>query len=243
MVQKYLAMVAILGAIALASIGMVTTGINQVKADGFGSFGPGGWHCDWQYNSNGYKVCESYNQKPTVQSIDWHCIWQKDSNGYDVCISAIQQPTVQSTGYYTHVGSHLVFVDGSCPCGNGKGFWTCANCDSYTQQPTIKQTSINCDKNDDGSWTCAPEASTQSAQPTVQRVDCVSCENGCGCYGSSAINQPTITQVDNGYCGQRGFSWENCGFEQQSQPTLQGVALVTNFQPDNCFWSYPVQCN
>ena len=79
------------------------------------------------------------------------------------------------------------------PCGNGKGFWT--NCDSYTQQPTIKQTSINCDKNDDGSWTCAPEASTQSAQPTVQRVDCVSCENGCGCYGSSAINQPTITQV------------------------------------------------
>ena len=77
MVQKYLAMVAILGAIALASIGMITTGINQVKADGFGSFGPGGWHCDWQYNSNGYKVCESYNQKPTVQSIDWHCIWQK----------------------------------------------------------------------------------------------------------------------------------------------------------------------
>jgi hypothetical protein len=59
---------------------------------------------------------------------------QKDSNGYDVCISAMQQPTIQSTGYYTHVGSHLVFVDGSCPCGNGKGFWTCANCDSYTQQ-------------------------------------------------------------------------------------------------------------
>jgi hypothetical protein len=279
MVQKYLAMVAVLGAIALTSIGMVTTGINQVKADGFGSFGPGGWHCDWQYNSNGYKVCESYNQKPTVQSIDWHCIWQKDSNGYDVCISAIQQPTVQSTGYYTHVGSHLVFVDGSCPCGNGKGFWTCANCDSYTQQPTIKQTSINCDKNYDGSWTCAPEASTQSAQPTVQRVDCVSCENGCGCYGSSAINQPAISRVEwgsicgsggcfngnhicsdgdscnsaytqhptfqqvdnsNGDCGQRGFSWENCGYEQPQQPTIQGVAFV---QPVNCFWSYPVQCN
>ena len=40
------------------------------------------------------------------------------------------------------VASH-VQADGTgvCPCGNGKGFWTCANCDSYTEQPQVKQTS------------------------------------------------------------------------------------------------------
>jgi hypothetical protein len=158
MVQKHLAMVAILGAIAGLGIGMVTTG--QVKA-------------------------------MSVQSIDWHCIWQKDSNGYDVCIS-YNQP----------------------------------------QQPTFKQASINCNKNDDGSWTCAPEAFTQSAQPTFKQVDCVSCENGCGCYGSSAINQPAISKVEWGsICGSGGCfngnhicsDGDSCNSAYTQHPTFQQV--------------------
>jgi hypothetical protein len=74
MVQKYLAMVAILGAIAaLGSIGMVTTG--QVKA----------FERTCHYWSNGDSQCEwgpyfAYTQHPTVQQV-------VDANGHIVNMS------------------------------------------------------------------------------------------------------------------------------------------------------------
>ena len=42
-------------------------------------------------------------------------------------------------GYYTHVGSHIVFVDSSnCPCGDAPGQgYACNNCNSFSQQPEI----------------------------------------------------------------------------------------------------------
>lgn len=73
-----------------------------------------------------------------------------------------------------------------------------------------------------------------------------------------------------GDCGQRGYSWEFCGYHQPSQPTLTPVSEYSchwwsdgfshcgpggyayNQQPtisqtaffrDNCFWSFPVQCS
>ena len=44
-------------------------------------------------------------------------------------------------------GNHMAKADsGGCPCGNGQGFWTCKNCDSFTQQPQIQQVALteNC---------------------------------------------------------------------------------------------------
>lgn len=97
----------------------ITPTIKYVDDGGFGTFGPGGWHCDWQWDSGGHKVCESYTQHPTVQQVSF-CGWNPDS----------------------------------------------PQCNSVVMHPTIKQ------------------------------VECQSCENGCGCYGSSAITQPTVTNVD-----------------------------------------------
>ncbi|MGB6590942.1 MAG: hypothetical protein WBE68_05485 [Candidatus Nitrosopolaris sp.] len=34
----------------------------------------------------------------------------------------------------------------------------------------------------------------------------------------------TIHGVSNGYCGQRGFSWEWCGFHQPQQSQLQAIS-------------------
>jgi hypothetical protein len=68
------------------------------------------------------------------------------------------------------------------------------------------------------------------------------CENG-PFFGYTQPHQATIHQVDNGYCGQRGFSWENCGYEG-GQPQIQQAAFFPNgVDTNNCFWSYPVQCN
>jgi hypothetical protein len=59
---------------------------------------------------------------------------------------------------------------------------------------------------------------------------------------------PTVHQVDSNWAckGDPDNGPYNCqkiwpyNGGQQEQPTLQAVALV---QQDNCFWSYPVQCN
>ena len=79
---------------------------------------------------------------------------------------------------------------GVCPCGNGKGFWTCANCDSFTEQPQVQQTAKECHYYNDGSVYCHWEPFFGYHQPTT------------------------------------------------GQPHTQQVF----FRPDNCFWSYPVQC-
>jgi hypothetical protein len=51
-------------------------------------------------------------------------------------------------GYYTHVGSHIVFVDsGNCPCGDAPGQgYACNNCNSFTQQPHVQMVALtdNC---------------------------------------------------------------------------------------------------
>jgi hypothetical protein len=73
MVQKYLAMVAILGAIAALSIGMVTTG--QVNA----------FERTCHFWSNGDSQCENgpffaYHQQPTVKQVSNDC-----NAGWDCC--------------------------------------------------------------------------------------------------------------------------------------------------------------
>jgi hypothetical protein len=118
-------------------------------------------------------------------------------------------------GYTQHPTIKQVDGTGVCPCGNGKGFWTCANCNDFHQQPVIQQASINCVKNDDGSWTCSPDDYTQ--HPTVQ-----------GVYYDNGGNYYTCP-------------WNGCPDNKAAiiQPQLQEIA----YTPTNCFWSYPVQCN
>jgi hypothetical protein len=171
LVQRYLVIVAILG--ATLGIGMVT----QVQAqqpqihtvqcvDMTHGCGQG---CDFGYHWNsGLQTCtpilnpNSSIQQPTIKQIEWACQGDPNNGPYDC---------------------HKIFPFSS----------------PTTRQ--LQQTSINCVKNDDGSWTCSPDAFTQhqqAFQPTIidqnghsVNIDCVSCENGCGCYGSSLINQPT----------------------------------------------------
>jgi len=95
MVQKYLAMVVILGAIAALSIGMVTTG--QVKA----------FERTCHFWSNGDMQCENgpffgYTQHPTVQGVYYDsggnyytCPW----NGCPDNKAAIIQPQLQEIAY------------------------------------------------------------------------------------------------------------------------------------------------
>lgn len=118
--------------------------VGLVKADdgGWGSYGPGGWHCDWQWDSGGHKVCESYTQHPIIQQVSF-CGWNPNS----------------------------------------------PQCNSVTQQPTVKQ------------------------------VECQSCENGCGCYGSSAIQQPTITNV-NWHCN---WQYDSNGYRECISTTQQST--------------------
>jgi hypothetical protein len=62
--------------------------------------------------------------------------------------TVIQYKPVNHDGYYTHVGSHIVFVDsGKCPCGDAPGAgYACNNCNSFTQQPHVQMVALtdNC---------------------------------------------------------------------------------------------------
>ena len=60
----------------------------------------------------------------------------------------------------------------------------------------------------------------------------------------TAASSTGYVQADSGHCpcgdapGQ-GYACNNCD-DTVTSPTLQQAAFV---KPDNCFWSYPVQCN
>lgn len=108
---------------------------------------------------------------------------------------------------------------GSCPCGNGKGFWTCANCDSFTEQPQIQQ--LNYHKHGHGTTVIInnnpSSSSTSSSDQTTQQQ---------GGDSSSDSGSSSDNSNDNSYT------------------TTAKVNMVSlSFRTDNCFWSYPVICN
>lgn len=60
---------------------------------------------------------------------------------------------------------------GSCPCGNGQGFWTCKNCDDYQQQPQANRISeYSCHWWSDGFSHCGPGGYSYNQQPTVTQT-------------------------------------------------------------------------
>jgi hypothetical protein len=65
---KYVIMAAIA---ALFLAGVVTSGGHVRAEDGWGAYDSNGnWHCVWQWDSNGHKVCEAYIQQPRIPQVN-----------------------------------------------------------------------------------------------------------------------------------------------------------------------------
>jgi hypothetical protein len=91
---------------ALFFAGVVTSGGHVRADDGWGAYDyNGNWHCVWQWDSNGHKVCEAYIQQPHVHQVSqWAC--HNDPNDPDhSChriypFSSEQQPHVQEVAFF-----------------------------------------------------------------------------------------------------------------------------------------------
>ena len=100
---KYVIMAAVA---TLFFAGVVTSGGHVRADDGWGAYDSNGnWHCVWQWDSNGHKVCEAYIQQPHIQQVSqWACHDDPNSSDHSCHriypFSSEQQPHVQEVAFF-----------------------------------------------------------------------------------------------------------------------------------------------
>ena len=96
----------IMAAVALFFAGVVTSGGHVRADDGWGAYDSNGnWHCVWQWDSNGHKVCEAYIQQPHIQQVSqWACHDDPNSSDHSCHriypFSSEQLPHVQEVAFF-----------------------------------------------------------------------------------------------------------------------------------------------